>query len=154
MKAEEIEKIIRFLGHSRIDLLAGGVIPDEPLLQIFPGSENLYFEPEDGVEMTFSPEGEVFMKLFFMLKETTPSTLEYEGLLPGKLRKDMSQDWVRETFGAPKENHGPVRLPHPIGWTGGWDIYDFNGSQFPEVELVFKYTSEMKVETLVFKKKI
>lgn len=154
MNIEEVEKIIGLLGKPRVDLVEAGAIPDEPLLQIFPGAENAYFEPEDGVEMTFSPEEEVFLKLFFMLKETTPSTLEYEGLLPGKLRKDMSQDWVRETFGAPKETHGPVRLPHPTGWTGGWDIYDFDGSQFPEVELVFKYTSEMKVETLVFKKKI
>lgn len=153
MKADEIENVIRFLGHSHVDLLAGGVIPDEPLLQIFPGSESVYFEPEEGIEMTFSPEESLFIKLFILLRETTPSTLEYEGELPGKLQKDMSQDWVGEVFGVPEETHGPVRLPQPTGWTGGWDIYDYDSSLFPGTVLVFKYSAEMKVETLVFKKK-
>ena len=121
MKIEQIEQVIGFLGKARADLAAAGAIPDEPLLQIFPGAENAYFEPEDGVEMTFSSEDEVFMKLFFMLIQTTPSTFEYEGNLPGKLQRDMSQGWVHETFGVPKENHGPIKLPHPTGWTGGWD---------------------------------
>lgn len=154
MKTEEIEKIIRFLGSSHLDLLAGGVIPDEPLLQIFPESEDVYFEPEEGVEMTFSSEENVFIKLFILLKETTPSTLEYEGELPGKLQKHMDQNWVREVFGVPKETHGPVRLPQPTGWTGGWDTYDYDSSLFPEITLVFKYSAEMKVVTLVFKKNI
>lgn len=154
MKAEVIEKVIRFLGRPHIDLLAGGVIPDEPLLQIFPGSEHVYFEPEDGVEMTFSSEESVFIKLFILLKETTPSTLEYEGELPGKLQKNMDQNWVREVFGVPEETHGPVKLPQPTGWTGGWDTYDYDSSLFPGITLVFKYSAEMKVEALVFKKKI
>ncbi len=154
MKIEEIEKILGLLGKNRAELVVAGAITDEPLLNIFPEAENSYLEPEDGVEMTFSPEDEIFTKLILMLKETTPSTLEYEGALPGKLRKDMSQEWVHETFGVPKETHGPIRLPHPTGWTGGWDTYDYDASLFPGVALVFKYKSDLEVETLIFKKKI
>lgn len=152
MNVDEFEKTIDFLGKSHPDLLTHGVISDEPLLEIFPGADTIFLEPEDGVELTFSSEGEVFIKLFIILKTVTPSMIEYKGDLPGNLTRKMNQAFVRELFGEPKTSHGPVRLPQPTGWTGGWDTYDYDKQRFPGVELIFKYTAEMDVNTLVFKK--
>lgn len=96
----------------------------------------------------------LFKKLFIILRAVTSTMLEYEGDLPGELKKIIDQDWVHETFGAPKETHGPVKPPQPKGWTVGWDIYDYESSLFPGILLVFKYSADMKVVTLVFKKNI
>ncbi|WP_175653061.1 DUF6392 family protein [Pseudomonas sp. Marseille-P9899] len=151
MKIAELEALIGYLGKSHADLIAMSVVPDAPLLQIFPESEIFFFEPEEGVEMSFSPDGKIFTRLFVTLKETTPSTTEYEGELPSGLAMDMDKTTVQEFFGVPKSSHDPVRLPKPTGWTGGWDTYNYDGHKFPGIELIFKYRADMVVETLVFK---
>ena len=79
-----------------------------------------------------------------------PSAVEYSGELPGRLVTEMNQEWVRNEFGTPKSTHGPVKLPQPIGLTGGWDIYPFDTSLLPGVDLVFKYTGDGWVKHLVF----
>ncbi len=151
MKIAELETLIGHLGKSHADLIALGAVPDAPLLQVFPESEIFFFEPEEGVEMSFSPGDKIFTRLFITLKETTPSTIEYEGELPAGLTMDMNKTMAHEIFGAPKSTHSPVKLPKPTGWTGGWDIYNYDGNKFPGVELIFKYRADMVVETLVFK---
>lgn len=151
MRVSEFEMLIGLLGKSHGDLIAMNVLPDAPLLQIFPESEIFFFEPEEGIGMTFSPEEKKFTRLFVTLKETTPSTIEYEGELPSRLTMDMDKAKVHEVFGVPKSVHGPVKLPNPTGWTGGWDIYDYDDHKFPGVELIFKYRADMAVVGLVFR---
>lgn len=151
MKISELETLIGRLGKSHSDLIAMNAVPDTPLLQIFPESEIFFFEPEEGVGMTFSPEEKIFIRLFITLKETTPSTIAYEGELPSRLAMDMNKTTVHEVFGVPKSSHGPVKLPQPTGWTGGWDIYDFDLDNFPGVDLIFKYRADMAVVGLVFR---
>ncbi len=152
MKISELETLIGLLGKSHVDLIAMNVVPDAPLLQIFPESEIFFFEPEEGVGMTFSPEEKIFTRLFITLKETTPSTIEYEGELPNRLLMNMDKATVHKLFGVPKSSHGPVKLPQ-TGWTGGWDLYDFDLEKFPYVDLTFKYLADSTVQNLIFELK-
>lgn len=153
MKLPELEALIGLLGKSHVDLIAMNVVPDAPLFQIFPESEIFFFEPEEGIGMNFSPEEKIYTRLFITLKESTPSTIEYEGELPSRLAMDMDKTSVHEAFGVPKSSHGPVKLPNPVGWTGGWDIYDFDLDNFPHVDLIFNYRADTMVQNLVFELK-
>ena len=150
MKSEDLVSIITSLGKSHSELIAMGIVPNVLPSELFPGSETIYFELQDGVSMSFSPEGLVFIKLFLTLRKSVPSAVEYSGELPGRLVMEMNQEWVRNVFGTPKSTHGPVKLPQPIGLTGGWDIYPFDTSLLPGVDLVFKYTGDGWVKHLVF----
>ncbi|CAN1601877.1 protein of unknown function [Pseudomonas mediterranea] len=41
-------------------------------------------------------------------------------------------------------------MPLPIGGTGGWESYLLNPKLYPDKKVVFQYTQDMRVETLVF----
>lgn len=152
MKPEELRKIIGQLGRTRADLIAEKIISDTPLMEIYPEADRSYTEPEEGMELTFSVDDEVLIEIFITLIETTPSTTEYKGELPEMFFEGMDRDSVLELFGTPDESRGPVRLPVPIGQTGGWDSYLSSVEYAPGVELMFQYTAEMKVKTVVFAK--
>ena len=152
MKADEFDRVVGFLGRTHAELLAEQIIPDTPLLELYPESDRLYIEPEEGLELTFSADGKVFIEFFITLIKTTPSTIAYKGELPDMLFEGMDQEMVLDLFGAPEKSRDPVVLPLPIGQTGGWASYIYDDEIFPTVELVFQYTSEMKVDTVVFTK--
>lgn len=154
MNNEELHAFISYMGKEHVSLVTNGLIPDEPLSEVFPGSNTIYFEPAPGVSMTFSPDGKVFEKLFLILKKNVPSDPEYQGELPPQVYSVMSQQQVREAFGTPAESHGPPSPPILARQCGGWDIYPYNGQRFPGIDLVFSYNAEMQVTHLVFKRHI
>lgn len=154
MKAAEFEKIVGYLGRSHADLVAEKIVPDVDLLEIYPDSDRLYVEPEEGLELTFSADDKILIEFFITLAKTTPSTVVYKGELPGALFEGMGQEQVIDLFGEPVKSKEPVALPLPIGQTGGWASYIYDDHLYPGVELIFQYTVEMKVDTVVFARKI
>ncbi|MCY1185089.1 hypothetical protein D9M73_258400 [compost metagenome] len=107
-------------------------------------------ELEEGLTLGFWAETEKFEALYITLKKTTPSTAEFKGVLPKPYSFEMTQSSVRALFGEPYEFRGPIKMPQPLGQTGGWDSYKFTYFKQDNVEVVFKYTAAMEVSCLVF----
>lgn len=154
MKQAEIEKIVTCLGRHHADLVAENIIPDVQLREIYPGSERTYINLEQGLELDFLPENKLFVELFITLRKTTPSTARYNGELPEMIFSEMDQEMVIDLFGQPVASRGPIKMPEPIGQTGGWESYIYDDEVFPGVRLMFQYTAEMEVDTVVFSKQV
>lgn len=150
MDAATIERWIKSLGRPYGALTADGVIPNQPLQELYEGRDRLHIEPEPGLSLSFWAETKRLETLFITLVKTTPSTLEYKGELPKPFISTMTQSGVRSNFGEPMESKGPVKMPQPMGMTGGWDAYQLDSVTHPNIKLVFKYTTTMQVKTLVF----
>lgn len=150
MNATEIEGYISQLGDSYEALLAEGVIPPMPLQELYEGRDWLDIEPESGVELSFSADSKRLTKVFITLLKSTPLTVEYQGELPEPFSKHMTQEEVRSRYGSPIEFKGPVKMPKPMGQTGGWDAYRTTVAGRDNTRLVFQYTADLRVKTLVF----
>jgi hypothetical protein len=141
---------INSLGMTHAEMVSKSVVPDEALLELFPGVDELYIEPAVGVEMNFWAETERYESLHFTLEKTTPSTVEYQGELPDPFGLCIDRSSVRALFGKPLESSGPVMMPEPRGQTGGWDFYALDPLVYPEIKVLFKYIASMKVSAIVF----
>jgi hypothetical protein len=150
MNKINIEEAIGGLGQSYDELVRLGVIDGQPLKELYPGRDNLHLTPAHGISMSFWADSKRFEALFVTLRKTTPSTIEYEGYLPEPFTSGMAQSDVHETFGEPMEARGPIRMPEPMGQTGGWESYQLDPAFYPGIKVVFQYTAAMEVKTLVF----
>lgn len=150
MSAATINKWIRALGQSYDELVAQGISFIQPPEALFLESALLDTEPEDGISLTFWAATERLETLFVTLKKSTPSTVEYEGELPAPYKAGMTQSDVHSLFGEPMESKGPIKMPQPMGQTGGWESYPLDPAVYPGKKVVFQYTAAMEVKTLVF----
>jgi len=150
MNASKVSEWIKCLGQDYETLLSNDIIPPDELIELFPGIDELYLEPDIGVSMSFREETLRFESLFITLIKTTPSTVEYKGEVPVPYRLEMTQSYVRALFGEPLESSGPIRMPEPMGQTGGWDSYRLDPVVYPNKTVMFQYTASMQVDTLVF----
>ena len=101
-------------------------------------------------QLTFQYETKVLDSLFFTLMETMPTTVKYKGDLPAPYRMAMTQSDVHALFGQPMGSRGPIKMPEPMGQTGGWESYLLDPVVYPGKKVVFQYTAAMEVKTLVF----
>lgn len=150
MSVLKLEDIVGFLGKSHADLLVEGLISDVEPQEIYEGSDRVYIEPEEGLELVFSADNRIFIELFIALKATPSSSVLYRGELPEIFFPGMDQEMVIDLFGEPVSSRGPTTMPVPIGQTGGWASYTYDDELFPGVEVEFQYAADMQVKTLVF----
>ena len=150
MSAEHIKTWIDSLGMTHNEMFSKFIIPDSEFLQLFPGDDELYIEPEVGVEMNFAAETGRFQSLHFTLLKTTPSTVEYSGVLPAPFSLRMNQSLVHALFGEPVEHSGPVNMPDPRGQTGGWEYYNLDPRVYPNTRAQFQYLESLDVNAIVF----
>ncbi|UVL81918.1 DUF6392 family protein [Pseudomonas sp. B21-028] len=150
MKDFELEALIGRIGSQYNILVREGVLSDQPLTEMFEEDDRLGLEPEPGLELEFWRETGKLETLFITLMRTTPSTKEYKGELPAPYVSKMTQSDVHAIFGKPMASRGPTKMPLPIGGTGGWESYLLNPKLYPDKKVVFQYTQDMRVETLVF----
>lgn len=150
MSAATIEMWIRNLGANYDELVTEGVTFNQPLEALYPDCDLLDMDPEVGLSLTFWAESKRLETLFVTLKKTTPSTIEYEGEFPAPYSSAMSQSYVHAIFGKPMESKGPIKMPEPMGQTGGWESYLLDQTIYPGKKVVFQYTASMEVKTLVF----
>jgi len=151
MNAAQIEKWISFLGQTYEDLLLHELVPDEDFIELFPGDDEVYLEPIVGVSMSFSAETERLRALFITLRETAALTVVYEGDLPKPYSLVMNQADVHAVMGKPWASSGPIRLPVPIGQTGGWESYLLDPQIYPNTIVNFQYLESMDVKVIVFR---
>lgn len=150
MNAEKIAELISSIGQTHESLVMSGVISGQPLTRLYPECERLDLEIENGIELTFWDETKVLDSLFITLMKTMPGTVKYEGELPLPYASSMTQSDVHALFGQPMESRGPIKMPQPMGQTGGWESYPLDPAVHPGKKVVFQYTAAMEVKTLVF----
>lgn len=150
MKAFELEMLVQRIGSQYEVLVSEGILPDQPLTEMYEGRDRLEFEPEPGIELGFWRETGRFETLFVTLIRTTPLTSKYKGELPAPYVSEMTQADVHAIFGEPMASKGPIKMPVPIGMTGGWESYPLDPELHPGKKIVFQYTQDMRVKTLVF----
>ncbi|MHC8286102.1 DUF6392 family protein [Pseudomonas sp. XS1P51] len=150
MSAVTIERWIKALGATHDELIAQGIAFNQSPKALYPDCDLLDMAPEIGLSLTFWAETKRLETLFVTLKKSTPSTVEYKGELPTPYKLAMTQSDVHALFGEPMESKGPIKMPQPMGQTGGWESYPLDPVAHPGKKVVFQYTAEMEVKTLVF----
>lgn len=150
MKSRKISELIANIGLTFEALVAQGILDVQPPVELYPGCDLQDVEIENGLELTFSAETKKLECLFITLIKTMPLTVKYEGDLPMPYKSAMTQVDVHAIFGAPIETRGPIKMPLPMGQTGGWESYHLNQNIYPGKKVVFQYTADMQVKTLVF----
>lgn len=150
MKKVELEELIGSIGSSHETLISRGLLPDWQLIEMYEGRDRLGFKPELGINMDFWRETKKLETLFITLRKTTPSTFAYQGELPAPYVREMTQADVHAIFGEPMVSKGPIKMPLPIGQTGGWESYQLDPERYFGKKVVFQYGVDMKVNTLVF----
>lgn len=150
MNITTIERWITKLGQPYDTLIAEQSIPSKPLVEHYPGRDWLTIQPAPGLELSFWAETQRFETLFITLLDAMPGIPIYNGELPKPYSSTMSQSDVHILFTTPLEVQGPVKMPKPMGQTGGWESYRLDPKKHPNAKVVFQYTATMQVKTLVF----
>jgi hypothetical protein len=150
MSASKIEGWIKSLGQTHEYLLSESLIPDDELVEVFPGDDQVYLQPLEGISMTFWDESGRLEYFVITLVKVFPDEPEYKGALPPPYSSNMDKIKVRDLFGVPSGSSGPARVPNPIGWSGGWDSYPLDQSLYPNVKVVFHYLPTDQVDTIAF----
>lgn len=150
MNGKQIEKLLKGLGSNYDTLVSSGTILPKLLEELYPGRDWVDIQPEEGVELSFWERTKRLERVFFTLLESIPGLPVYRGELPAPYAQAMNQSSVRELFGPPMEIIGPVKLPYPIGWRGGWDSFKLDEVEYPNTKVVFQYTEDFNVDVLTF----
>ncbi|KWT11714.1 DUF6392 family protein [Pseudomonas tremae] len=150
MSALMIETWISNLGRTYGELVSKSLVHDDGLIELFPGIDELYLEPQLGLSMSFWAETERLESICITLLKSTPSTVAYTGELPAPYRQLTHQTTVRALLGEPLESSGPVKLPEPMGITGGWEYYSLSPETYPNTRLQIQYLESMDVNAIVF----
>ncbi|VVN04768.1 hypothetical protein PS862_01969 [Pseudomonas fluorescens] len=150
MSAASISNLINKLGESHENLVAQGLISSEKLHELYPGRDLLHIDLEAGLNLSFWAETKQFEALFITLKKVMSGIVEYTGELPPPYSSEMTQSDVHAIFGQPMESRGPIKMPKPMGQTGGWESYPLDPAIYPGKKIVFQYTAAMEVKTLIF----
>lgn len=145
-----VETYIKALGKRYESLLAEGFFPSADPWKIFDDDDQFSLSIEDGLSLTFNESTRFLESIFVTLIKTTPSTSVYTGVLPDAFAPRMSRSGVQKNFGDPAASKGPVKMPQPMGMTGGWDSYMLDRATYPKAKIVFHYTADLFVSTLVF----
>ncbi|RMP61730.1 hypothetical protein ALQ18_03434 [Pseudomonas marginalis pv. marginalis] len=150
MNAAMINDLVKALGLTYPELIASGMyLPGGPPKGIFDDSDTLSMSPEPGIELGFWAGNKRFEDLFITFLKGFEGEPIYKGSLPYHFNSKMTQAWVKSQFGEPLESGAPYRIP-VHGMTGGWDCYRLPGMS-KHINVLFKYTVEMKVDGIVFR---
>lgn len=149
MNERQVESLIRGLGLHYDELNVEGVLTQGELVGL-EGLDWLVLDPEPGVEISFHADSKVFFRVNFSLRKTFPEEDIYLGELPEPFRLNMAQSEMHGVLGAPAYSSGPIKMPQPIGQTGGWESFSLDQKRFPDVMAVLQYTEQLEVCGLVF----
>ena len=150
MNAAKIEALVNCLGQTYEVMFSRSVVSNQPLSELYKGRERLALKVTDGIELSFFADSKVLERVLITLEPSMPGVAVYNGELPKPFAKSMTQAGVRATFGNPVESRGPIKLPKPLGQTGGWDAYLLDINSGGGTRVVFSYSVPLLVQTLAF----
>jgi archaellum component FlaF (FlaF/FlaG flagellin family) len=82
MNASKIESCIKSLGQTHENLLSELLVSDGELVELFPGDDQVYLQPEKGISMTFRDDDAKFESFCITLVKVVPEEQEYSRDLP------------------------------------------------------------------------
>lgn len=151
MDAVTINRLARGLGRTYEELLSEGVIQGIPVPLCSEGmNEDLILKPAPGIELWFWAESKRLERVVITLATLVEGDPLYTDELPTPFTHKMDQESVRALLGAPYQSKGPVKLPPPIGVTGGWDAYRLTQTFHPNAEIVVQYLGDKSAAGLAF----
>ncbi|MCQ9425754.1 DUF6392 family protein [Pseudomonas sp. LJDD11] len=150
MNITQVQGLLSSLGKQSDAIHVEGVHTQGPLLEMFEGDDVLSITPAPGIAMSFRSVGKVFDTLVFRLLKTYPEQVVYTGALPKPFKVAMSKAEVHELLGQPLEATGPIKMPDPLGQTGGWEAFALGHEKYPGVKVVVQYNASLDVFGLVF----
>lgn len=150
MNESKIESWIKSLGQTHEYLLSESLVSDDELVEVFPGDDQVYLQPEKGISMTFRDEDGTFESFCITLIKVFPEEQEYSGDLPDPYTSKMNKLSVHSLFGVPSESSGPAKVPNPVGLTGGWDAYPLDQVLYPNSKVTFHYLESTQVDYIAF----
>jgi hypothetical protein len=109
MNAETIERWISSIGRTYDALVAEGVVPNQPLTELYQGRDWLSLKPGSGLELGFWTETKRLEAFHIALLKTVYGMTEYKGELPKPFVQVMSPSGVGATFGQPMESQRQCR---------------------------------------------
>ncbi|QBF24349.1 hypothetical protein EXN22_01135 [Pseudomonas tructae] len=142
-----VHEWIARLGTHRDELVDQGILPDRPLDYLFYGHDTLSVVVEPGLELGFSASPEVLSCIHVTILSTLSNELPYSGELPERLQDVLTQKAVGR---APYRSQPAVRMPLPLGETGGWDAFIYDGTRSPSVSVMLQYTNDLNVCDMAF----
>ena len=151
MNAEMVALWVSSLSGLYSDLLAKGVIPDQPLTPLFEDDDNedLLQKPIPGVELWFWAKTKRLEQVMIILIQTVDQPI-YTGALPEPFTLHMDQRSVRNGLGVPSESKPPFKLPGGMGMRGGSDSYYLNKDTHPNIMVTLSYLGDLTVNNICF----
>lgn len=148
MSAETIKLWIKSLGRGYSELVAKGIVPDQPLVKPFEESNWPVMHPMPGLELVFRGETKRMEQVMITLVTTVGQPV-YTGELPPPFGLTMNLSAVRAVLGLPCESRGPGKLPGGLGIRGGWDAYPV-ADIHPDAKVTFSYLENLRVNNVSF----
>ncbi len=148
-----INRWVKNMGRAYSDLIAEGVISNQPLTPLLEGDDNeeLIQYPLIGVELWFWEKTRTLEKILITLIPTDQGDPVYSGSLPSPFELRMNQSSIRSQLGVPMASKGPAKIPGSGGQVfGGWDAYRLHEGTHPNARVGFSYAADMMVKTLAF----
>jgi len=149
MDAETIKFWIKNLGRGYAELVANGIVPDQPLVKPFEESNWPAMHPAPGLELVFWDETKCMEQVMIILVTTVGQSV-YTGELPAPFTLSMDRKAVRSVLGQPRESKGPGNLPGGLGMRGGWDSYPLPDDIHPNAKVTFSYLENFVVNNVSF----
>lgn len=149
VNAQTIQLWVASLGLGLSELIAKGVIPNQPLTKPFRESNWPTMHPFEGVELVFKDDTKCLEQVMITLISTAGQPI-YKGDLPAPFTLTMSQQDVRNAFGGPIASKGSAKLPGGLGMRGGWDAYKLSEEIHPNAKVILGYLENLTVNNISF----
>lgn len=153
MNANKLINLVKSLGRTYRELVQEGLVRDEALRPLFKEGENedLIQTAEPGIELWFWAHTERLERITITLTAQFEGEHVYKGELPLPFTHKMDQPGIHAKLGTPDDSKGPVKLPLPIGMTGGWDAYRLDRSLHHNAEVAIQFLADKSVAGMAFR---
>lgn len=143
-----VESLIRCLGKTYENILETGILPYRTKPTGAPGSPNLGLEmAREGIFLSFKRTGRILKSITLRLQHDPIKNWVFPNELPSPLQKNMTRQWVHDTFGEPDKSVPPKTvMKMSMGWVDRFAVEDFH---IP-ITMQIRYDMQDKVEAITF----
>jgi hypothetical protein len=143
-----VENLIRSLGRSYGEIFDAGLLPYKTKPTGAQGSTNLSLEmAKEGIFLSFERSGQVLKGITLRLHHEPIENWIFPNELPSPLQKNMTRQWVHDTFGEPDKSVPPkVVMKMAMGWVDRFTIEDFH---IP-ITMQIRYNTQEIAEAVTF----
>lgn len=114
-----VESLIRCLGKTYENILEAGILPYRTKPIGAPRSPNLGLEmAREGIFLSFKRTGRVLKSITLRLQHDPIKNWVFPNELPSPLQKNMTRQWVHDTFGEPDKSVPPENRNENVNGMG------------------------------------